>query len=362
MKSFSFGTPEPQGNNWMEIWEEIEQNKGYFRRFCGADADEAMQRALLHTLTHYNPEKGSLKYYILALAKDIMRTNSKVFCVDFLEQITEENLESTQFEKSGTSRNIVKRVDDFSDELVEKIYMSQDRYDEVAELALLNMDMFTVLCESLKVKDSSTKYYSEAFVSSCLRLSRICENFNGICISIYEDYGSDMKKFMSLGIDKVGKWREADFTYIGMHKSKRVTLINDTGKKVDDADREKFRVKGILKEKQIVKVRYIELYERLLDLIDSRHTNQIKFIIGSKYVIRTLGGSLSIANPELYNIYDLVLMEILTNLLKDLNASLLNIGTECMYFLCNKTSSLDIPYRKIGGIEIDLSAEEVKVV
>lgn len=354
MKSYSFELGEIAGSRYFEIWSVIQANHLYFRKFCGSEADEAMQTALIHSLKHFDERKGSLQGYIKALAKTIGHPDGRYICVDFLEQTLDDNDEER--------RQITKPDSDFSNELIDEMYLTMDRTSEIADLALGSMDKFVILCKALKEKNSSTVYYSDTFIRSCLELFRKCKNFNELCLELYNEYGEEMEEFLSLDKDNVGNWCEADYTFINSRKSRRVTLVNEYGGGIEDADNEEFYVKGSTRGKKIVRVRYKEVYEQLLDLVDSPCTNEIKFVINDRYIIKTLGGSLSVCSPNLYNIYDLVQDEILTNLLKDMrNSSLLNIGSECMYFLCRNDIETVIPNRCIRGIPMNFEAEEVQL-
>lgn len=339
------------------LWSEIQANHLYFRKCCGAEADEAMQTALMHSLKHFDENKGSLQGYIKALAKSLSYSDNRFICVDFLEQTVDEN-EGIEEKKSS----YIKHKSDFSEEIIDELYLSEDRTPEVIDLALGNMDKFLVLCKAMEVKDSSTVYYSDVFIKTCLDLFKRCKNFNEVCLELYREYGKEMEVFLNLDKNNIGTWYEADYTFLNSRKSRRIILVNSQGDEIEDADLEEFFIKGKLKDKKIVRVRYKEIYESLLDLVDSPCTNEIKFVMQDRYIIKTLGGSLSICSPKLYNIYDLVQDEILTNLLRDMrNSSILNVGSECMYFLCRPDYELEIPKRIIRGIPLEFEVEEVQL-
>ena len=156
------------------------------------------------------------------------------------------------------------------------------------------------------------------------------------------------------------RWKEADYLLIQQCQSKRVTLISSsTGALVKDADIEDWTINGNLNKKRVVKVSYSELWNRICDLVDSDDTNEVKFIIDNRYIIRTLGGSLSIINPNLYNAYDLVRDEILTNVLSDLNGRVLNVGSENFYLLFDDGFEDKIRERTVLGIPIELSYSDI---
>lgn len=356
MKSYSFDGKEIDGNLYFLLWNEITANAGYFRKFCGNDADEAMQMTLEHSLTHYDSEKGSLKYYIMSLARTIKRVGGDLVFVDFLDK----TLETKDADELRPEVN-TGTMNDFSDDVVDDMYLSLDKSEEVAELALACMEMFLVLSESLITRDISTKYYSKTFITECLRISKKCKNFNKVCIEIYNMYGDAMKKFISGDIEKVGKWREVDYSLINSRKSKRITFVDAFGNEIIDADRQNYRLNGSLKDKHIVKIKYEDVYNKICDIIDYQDISPLKFTIGTKYICKTLGGSLSVVNPEITNIYELVKMEILTNLLHDTGGRYINIGSENIYILCDDLSSVNLPYREVAGISLEFDAQEVDV-
>ena len=79
-------SPEIDISFYYDVWKEIGNLRWYFYKFAGVNADEAMEKTLFHTLTHFNAEKGSLSAYVKKLAREITKENSKLVYVDFLEQ------------------------------------------------------------------------------------------------------------------------------------------------------------------------------------------------------------------------------------------------------------------------------------
>lgn len=359
MKSYSFDKPEVSGNRYYEIWSEIDRLRNYFRKFCGAETDEAMNKTWCHCLSHFDETKGDLRAYVKSLAKTIVQTDGREVSVDFLENTVNDSQDDDdlQPEKRGFHQRI---KSDFSDSIIDTMYLSLDRTDELASLALSNMPWFLKLCESIILRDSTSEYYSKPFVEGFKSLYSRSNNLFQACIEMYETYGDGMREFLEMDTDNDGTWVEADFTYINLRTSKRVYLTTPKGGSIEYADMEPFIVKGSTKGKKIIRVKYVDQHEMMLDRIDSPVSNEMKFFIGDKYIIRTLGGSLSVVDVPLYNMYSLVQSEILTNLLRDTkNSSLLNVGYEYMYFLCKADYDLYIPKRTIRGIELEFKAEEV---
>lgn len=350
MKNYSFHKEIANEKLFYEIWEAITRLKWYFYKFARNNAEEAMQMTLMHCLTHYNPDVADLDVYLKALAREITKDNGRIVYVDFMEQTLAGDSGDTEETEKTVNVN-VGRVRDFSDDIVTEMMLDINKKSEIVALALQFMDKFITMCEALINNDTSVAYYPEVYASACLKLFKQCRNFNKSCISLYMDYAPQMKAFISSDDDNEGKWKETDYSFIQTNQSKRIKLINRmTGFIADDADSDDIILEGKLGDKRVIKVPYRELWDKLCDLVDSEETNQIKFVIDDQYIFRTLGGSLSIINSSLFNEYDLIRDEIVTNLLQDTRGRLLNIGSEHIYILIS--DECEIPDRVIRGINI----------
>ena len=357
-KSFSFMPKEIDIAFYYEVWEEIQALKWYFYKFAGVNADEAMQRTLMHTLMHFQSERGNLSAYVKILAIESTKDNSKLVLVDFLEQ----TLASDDEEMTPTVD--VGRVNDFSSDVIEEMELSVSRRTDVVNLALEFMDKFITLCEALIRHDTSTKYYPEVFIKQCLKINDKCTNFNRLCLDLYMEYSDDFQWFLDLVNESSDVWKESDFLLISNNKSKRVKMINpDTGLEVEDADNEDWQIVGKLGEgdqkKHILRVHYEDVWEMMCDLVDSTETNEMKFIIDNSYIIRTFGGSTSVLNTDLYNEYDLIRNEILTNILLDTNGRILNVGSENIYLLCNAGYQIRRNKRTVCGHTFEFKYEDI---
>lgn len=342
-------------------------------KFNGIDRyEEAMQKATYHTMYHFDNSKGELSDYLKKLARVISKNNDKSIPVDFLEDtLSDDNLDNfDDTDNSSTESKLQSgKVSDFSNEVCERLSPETNIRNDIVELALGFMDKFLVFCDALKRHDTTTVYYPDAFIKTGLRLSKISDNFTQECIDLYDEFKEDFEWFLELMETEEEKlknspnekrWKEADYLLIQQCQSKRVTLISSsTGALVKDADIEDWTINGNLNKKRVVKVSYSELWNRICDLVDSDDTNEVKFIIDNRYIIRTLGGSLSIINPNLYNAYDLVRDEILTNVLSDLNGRVLNVGSENFYLLCDDGFEDKIRERTVLGIPIELSYSDI---
>ena len=360
LKSFSFMADDIDYAFYYDVWQELQKLKWYFVKFAGDNAGEAMHRTLMHTLSHFDPNRGGLSAYIKKLAREITKDNGKLVFVDFLEQTLAYG-EGDEEEKPQVDAG---RVQDFAAEVVESIILEESRRADIINLALEFMDKFIILCEALIEHDTSTVYYPEIFISECLKLSKKCKNFNQDCIDVYLEFKEDFDWFLGLDGDNIGKWKETDYLLINQSQSKRVKFLNEeTDQEVIDADRETWYLSGNLgkgdKQKRVIKIYYESEWETMCDLIDDYETNCMKFVMDDSYIIRTLGGSYSVLNPDLYNLYDLVRMEILTNVLQMTNGRILNVGSECIYVLCDNSFDCKLEKKTIKGIDIELSAVDI---
>ena len=96
LKSYSFDNDVVNMRFYHDIWKEIESLKGYFYKFAGIKADEAIQATFMHTIYHYDPSKASLNTYIKSLARVITKNAVKEVSVDFLEQTLSEESSDQQ--------------------------------------------------------------------------------------------------------------------------------------------------------------------------------------------------------------------------------------------------------------------------
>lgn len=357
MQSFSYSDSVGiDGNLYYILWSEIEKLRRYFGKFCRYEADEAMQATLMHALTHYSEAKGEVSAYIKALARDITKDNGRLIFVDFLEQTLAED----DFDGSNKPKVDTGSISDFSNTVVNNIMIETHKRKEIIELALCFIDKFMLMCEALINRDTTTNYYPDVYVRECIKLSRNCDNFNQICVSIYKQYRERFIKFLSYDLETEDVWRETDFPLISQSMSKRVKLISTkTGYPIQDPDVETFKLVGNLGDKRVIKVGYYDVWEMMCDYVDSPSINVMRFTIEGSYIVRTLGGSVSVVNPDLFNIYDLCRTEILTNVLHDINARCIGIGSENFYLMINKDENIIIPNRMVKGLLIELPTEDI---
>lgn len=344
---------------FYEVWKELENLKWYFYKFAGTNADEAMSKTLYHTLTHFNKDKGNLSAYVKKLAREITKETSRLIYVDFLEQTVADEDDGDE----NVPKAIGGSVRDFSDEVAEAMVMAEDRRGEVVNLALEFMDKFMTLCDALKRRDTSTRYFPDMFIRACMNINSRCLNFNQLCFDVYEEYGDEFQWFLDLG-KLQENWREADFMMIRNSMSKRLRMVNAvTGEDVSNADFEDFVFQGKLgngeSRKKIIKVAYYDVWEMMCDLADSKETNELKFVIGDSYIVRTFAGSRSSLNTDLCGIYDLIRNEILTNVILDTGGRILNIGSENFYLVCSPSMDKSTLERSVHGYDLKIDYVDI---
>ena len=354
MKSISIAHDELDSSLCYDAWTIIQKFKFYFQKVSHGDGNELMLSVLEHVLQHYNPDYGELAPYILSLSRTMSKRDVRVTPVDFLEWTLTDEIDR-QASVSGNQADLV-------DEVMTRIDTTEDKVVAVIELALSNMTFFNLMCESMVNMSSTTKYFPDYFRKSCLKLLSRCggKKFTDICMYIYRKYKSDFNKFMGSDVENAGKaWRELDKGVIQRNTSKRIILVEKgTNIPVKDPDKCEWEIQGILGERRILKVPYIDLMNIMIDFIDSDEINPIKFTIGESYICRTLGGSLSVVNTNLFYQYDNFKLELLTNLVYDLDARILVCGEESVYMLANKDYP-QMPERVIRGIPVAFEVVDV---
>lgn len=349
---------EVQPKDFYDAWKEIEKMRYYFYKFAGSNAEEAMSRTLMHVLTHFDERKGYLPDYVRKLARTIEKKSNKLVLVDFLEDtVFEDELEDTN--ASIYDSNNSKKGADVAEEAIENLMQQENHYKDIQKIALEFMDKFVLLARALIQHDTNTTYYPEPFIKACMGLMHKYQNFNQVCIDIYNENSENFQWFLTLDKEET-EWRETDYLLFTQRESKRVLLLNkDTLEPVQDCENEELAIQGNLgtksNPKYVLKVDFSSAWHTMCDLIDDIDCNEMKFVLGDNYIIRTLGGSYSVVNPIKTNMYNLVRDEIVTNILLMFNCRLLNVGKTIAYILSNEKDICRDYTLTVRGVAIEFS-------
>lgn len=411
LNSFAFEKPEITIERMGKIWQAIEKNEPYIQ-WCVKKENVPTTKQLMffHAITHFDATEDKLQGYLRKLAQTIFKT---VTGPEILVDLSDENMVYAVGHTNGGGKpnedNLVikapdKVTPDFSTDIINSLYMEEDLQHDLYALVMNNLVEYVNLCKTLLSGNVETVNFSVPFIKACLSLSSTYKDeFNAACLKLYEIYQPIFDRFAfetipDKSIDNIESlWQETDYTLISKKKSKRIIFYNKkTNKPVEDADNEKFYVVGAknlvdvisrqeenspdttnipFESKRILKVTYFDAWLYLCDKIDSNQTNELKLILGDNFLIKTLGGSLSIVNPVLYNIYELLKAEFLTNILYETSGRLLCTGTKSVYILWDKNwptifqqnmgkmekikDKKWIEHKNLFGVEFDLIYEDV---
>ena len=392
LNSFAFEKPEISTKRLGTIWQAIEKNESYIKWCVTKDnVDETKQLMFFHAITHFDATEDKLQGYLRKLAQTILKTtNGPELLVDMSDGNMVYAVGTSEGGKPNDSNLVTKTPDkvtpDFSNDVIDSLYFEEELQQDLYNLVLDNLVEYVTLCKTLLSGDVGNTNFSVPFTKACLALSsQYKDNFNTACLKLYEIYQPFFDRFafeviQEKSIDNIeGLWQETDYNLINKKKSKRIIFYNQyTNQMVEDADNEKFYVigaKNLADGKRILRVDFFDAWLYLCDKIDSNQTNELKLILGNNFLIKTLGGSLSIVNPVLYNVYELLKAEFLTNILYETSGRVLCTGTKSIYILWDKTwptifqqnlEKMEVrkdkkwkEHKNLFGVEFDLFYEDV---
>ncbi len=409
LNSFAYEKPEITTERMGTIWQAIEKIEPFIQ-WCVKKDNVPVTKQLMffHAITHFDATEDKLQGYLRRLAQTIFKT---VNGPEILVDMSDGNMvyavgNTTEGGKPNENNLVTKTPDkvtpDFSTDVINSLYLEEELQQDLYTLVLDNLVEYVNLCKTLLSGNVENVNFSVPFTKACLALSSTYKDaFNAACLKLYEIYQPFFDRFaydniQEKSIDNIESlWQETDYNLISKKKSKRIIFYNKkTNQPVEDADSEKFYVvgaKGIVdaitttdtsadttkpaENKRILKVTYFDAWLYLCDKIDSNQTNELKLILGNNFLIKTLGGSLSIVNPILYNVYELLKDEFLTNILYETSGRVLCTGTKSVYILWDKTwptifqQNMDkmvkikdkkwVEHKNLFGVEFDLIYEDV---
>lgn len=371
------------------IWTTVQKYKGLFIKLAyeyQKNVDSLMDDTFFWALTNYNPERGNIDGYINKLAKDIARGN-QVRDIPTEDEQLQRNRDEGSNGTAHIERDVVQlAIQDIGD-------LKDECYAKVAELALGNIQDFCNLVESLINNDREKKSFeNEFFKTLTFKYQKRYPDFIEVCKEIYEEYKPDIDIFLAYDKTNRGEFIELDRTIIQKSDSKRIKFKPLSQKDEDEArelariEEEKARAEGKLiiesdniymdpdkysmrlanpvknwsNKKHIYKVPYIHIVEYIIDEMCKDGTNPFRLTIGNKVIYRTLGGSVTLPvnnydYSEIEDFVDVIKMELLTNILQDTQAKLIDIGSQCFYILyteSNETNAKLEEKKIIKGVPI----------
>ena len=368
-----------QGNNpdpviVYEVYKMIDKWKRLFYKVNRSKdrGDEAMSQTLLGALKFYKPEKGNLQGYIVQYAKTVLNDNTakQEVLLDFLELVLgdgEDSLEDTTSDTKSLNNNVPHtRIKDFTEDLFDFEEEMTEGIPEVSLLALSSLQEFVSLATSIQRRDT-TNHYTKQFMNRSLDLSRRFKNFNSICVDIYNQHKKEIEWFLKIQTEfevTNKSFEEADYTY-KLSKPKRINLINaDEGTPVKDADTENFVVTNKNNTPcKIYKINYIDTLSELYDYATDEENNEFSFHLSKHWLFRSLHSNVLI-NPKLDIIYEMLKVEIITNLIKATKTKFLHLGSDCLYLVKDRNIDDEVPTElqfNIKNYNLMFIVEEIKV-
>ena len=354
LRSYSYMKNDIDLSLYYDIWQAGGKLVGYSHKCAGGDGDEVLQTALMHALSHYSRERGRLQPYLMKLVREIAKGDSRIIPVDFLEETVMKDMDD---DVGAREANLLMVTGGFEDDVVDVLASEHSAEYGVVCLALEYMPRFMSLCESFLDSRPSGSYYPESFRRECLKLAAGTVGFNDRCVSLYLQNKAEMERYVELcDMRQELDWREANFPYIKARSSRSVFIVGVDGRDVDDAGIELCTVKGRIPDgAYVARVRYLELWEHMCGMVDSVGTNALKFELRGHHIVTTYAGSISVVDPEPCSMYDLFRAEILTNVLNDTGARLLNAGSENFYLLAR--DGMAVKDRDFFGYRMHMEVE-----
>ena len=327
------------------------------------DPSELENTVFVHAMRCYSPSKGELMPYLAKLLTETRVTGKSEVHLEHLDKVVSDQVHRVGKKKdSALGKTIIVSPDAG---ITPRTEGYNEQYEKMADFALSDIQSFLVFCKALVEGNSQNRHFNPAFKSKARSLYNSYESFIPICKDIYFKYRSDMIRFIQPQPkyeNELDSWVEADYVQDRI-LAKRLLFLNMDGSVCTDPDKTPFIISGAYNNKRIYAVKYRELYDYFVDCIDSLETNPIKFCIGDSYVFRTLGGSYSYINSSLFSQYDAMLMEIITNLCRDLSARYITKGSECLYFLVSPLrdgKEFSKPkVRDIRGVHLSFEYEDI---
>lgn len=355
LRSFYYMNEATRDKNLLsEIAVTLKSLKAYYHKFNGARAEEAMARAYLHASKNYNEQEGELKPYLKSLARDMMRQKESEFPEEEIESMAVDEVTSVE---SQALKSIV--FENVNNLLIKEIVLPFME-DFLKFGALLESE-----CDNAKAMKT---YFPQGFKQVCIKIMKRVnpEEFIKSIKYIYEKYRYELQWFLEQSEFVIRGYSEADYSLLDTKKTKRIYIADSSGKEIIRPDYNSYElyIKGVIGDKTVCRVRYIDLLEQMEIMATSPISNELTEVIGKNKIVRTCGGSMLSTNENKDTICNLLLDELITNILKVSNSRLLSVGYEYVYLLQGKYSERDkIKFKGVIGFgDIELPIETVSVI
>lgn len=337
-----------------ELATTLDSLRTYYIKFNSYRVDEALARAYAHALRGYNPEVGSLKPYLKSLARDIMKMKEK-------DDIPKEEIEALAVDTERCVEN----------EAIKGILFKDTTKLIIRELMLPFMEDFIKFGNLLDTSKGDSvvlkTYFPQNFKTVCISLLGKLnpKEFTESIKYLYNKYKEELMWFIEQDRFTVREYSEADYSYLETRTAKRIYIVDNKGIKISNPDKytHKMYIKGAVGDKEVCKVRYIDLLNQMSLMASSSITNELTEVVDKTKIVRTCGGSLLQINTCQETIYKLLKEELITNILKASNCRIITVGEECVYLLQSKYSSEETLTLKgvIGFGNITLEMKNVKL-
>lgn len=337
-----------------DLYSNLESLQRYFCLFNRHQTDEAISRALMHAIDEFDPRKGSMTPYLKKLARTVMLNSANDVPQEDIEDYAID--EYTEVEESAIESVVFV---DLNKAIEKKIVISY-------------MKEFVKLCnlilETSGDINSIKKYFSEEFKTVCISLIQKTEakKFITSLLYVYRSVGEEIKWFLEQAdLVDANEYVEVSYSEIDSRKAKRIAIVDKDGNPIKRPDvyHGQLYIKGATSGRSVWRVKFSDLYYQMELKASSPITNELVGIVGNDKVIRTCGGSISSVNPDMDNMLDVFLDELILNILKASGCRLLCTGYEYVYMIQGKYSSMkNITLRGLigfGSVELPLETVDV---
>ncbi len=325
---------------WNRIWNECKK--------LYSISDSLRMEVFEHAVFHFKEGQGNMMGYLIHVAQGLKKSYNK-------HEVATDTLELTKTIDDTTNE----REYDSIEEMVENRVLADYKYDVVCKYALSSKKYFLLYAKGITSSNYTKNFFPTDFKMETNRLFTSQKlDFHKNVKAIYKQYAKSFADFLS---SPNIHFKEIEKTNLKMTKSISLGYMSDEGSFIvsdtPDLYLDRLRYRGNIKNKRVIRVPVADVKDKLFTLIDSRTSNAMKFYMGSHYIFKSLGGSISMVDIPDYNWYGVIEDEIACNLCLDLKAQLIANDSDSVYLLQKPledgTYINTIPHRVFGNVDID---------